>query len=303
MFSQDAFFSNTGQTLIYLNPSCAGTNGYIREQSAFRVQDINLTVPMKTGYTSLDAFIKPINGGIAVSYLYDDQKNGQMKSNAISLVYAQHIYLYGKKIRLIPALQATYFSRSLALQDLKTIDTLDFRKNDVWDTRRFIAPPTGATAKKSNLDLSASVLMQSKNVNVGLAVFHLNQPDEGLWGASALPYRLNLHGSYAMKLIEELNLSLFALFVSQKDFKDVLFSANFNWNNEFFIGLGARKANALTANIGFQSETVRLGVGYDYGLNTGNPYVYGNNSIEIILSFNLKNRFSENSSFAEWKTW
>lgn len=303
VFSQDAFLSNTGQSRIYLNPSYAGTNGYVRILSAFRLQDMNLSVPMKTGYASVDAFIKPIKAGIALSYLYDDQKNAKLKSNAFSLVYGQHLYLYDKKMRLIPAIQATYFNRTLASNDLKVIDTIDYRKNDIWDSRRFTTFPSASSATKSNADISASVLLQSKDVNFGVAVFHLNQPDQGIWGVSKLPYRINLHGSYNFSLTEELNLSVFALFISQKDFKDLLLSANFNWNNEFFFGLGMRKANALTANIGFQSGSVRFSVGYDYGLNAENTYVYGKNSIELMLSFNLKNKVSENSPFADWKTW
>jgi type IX secretion system PorP/SprF family membrane protein len=299
-FSQDAYFTNANQSLIYLNPSFAGTNGFIREQSIYRVQDNNQRISFKTFCTSLDAFIKPLNGGMAFSYLNDDQAKGFLKTSAASFAYAQHVYAYNKTVKIIPAIQATYFMKSLDLTDLKFRDTLDYRKNSILETS---LPLGQSRAQKNNLDLNASILIQTKNLTFGVGMFHINQPDEGITGAEKLPFRINIHGSYNFVLTPELNVSLFGLFVSQENFKDYDLNCNLSWNKEVFAGVGIRKSNALTANIGFQSNAFRLGLGYDYGLNNINPNIYGKNTFELMLSFNFTNRSSENSPSADWVLW
>ena len=301
-FSQDAFFSNANQSLIYLNPSFAGTNGFIRNQNVVRVQDINRYTPVLTSYNSLDAFIRPINGGLAISYIRDDQAKGRLITSAASMAYSQHIFAYSKKLKIIPAVQGTFYTKNLDVNGLRFRDTIEPRTNYRWDLsagQGLIVP----LAQKKYVDIAASILLQSKDMTFGLALFHLNQPDAGLVGPSKLPFKINIHGSYNLKLTEELNVSFFGLFVSQKDFKDYMLSCNLNWNNEFFIGAGIRKANALTANLAFQVESFRLGIGYDYGLNSDNAIVYGKSTIEVMLSFNFKNTKSENSPIADWKLW
>src|SRR5688572_27486064 len=86
-FSQDAYFTSTNLSLIYLNPSYAGSNGFIRIQSTARVQDYNSNRSFLSSFTSMDAYLKPLNGGLAVSYFYDDYSKGQLKTSAFGLAY------------------------------------------------------------------------------------------------------------------------------------------------------------------------------------------------------------------------
>jgi hypothetical protein len=66
--AQDPVYTNTQQSLVALNPSFAGSNGLFRFQSTTRSQWFNLSGSYLTYYNSVDAYIKPIKGGIALTY-------------------------------------------------------------------------------------------------------------------------------------------------------------------------------------------------------------------------------------------
>jgi type IX secretion system PorP/SprF family membrane protein len=301
-FSQDAFFTGTNQSLIYLNPSFAGTNGFVRYQSVFRLQDFNSRMSSRTVYSGLDAYIKALKAGIAFSYLNDNQAKGLLTTSAPRFCYAQHIYVYNNALKIIPAVQGTYFMKRLNLSGLNYRDTVDPRKNYTFEPTagtNFVSP----LSEKNFFDLSASALIQTKNLTIGVAVCHLNQPDEGLTGTQKLPFKMNIHGAYNFVLNPDLSLSLFALFINQGDFKDYNLNCNLSWQKELFFGLGLRKTNALTANLAFQADAFRLGIGYDYGLSGINANIYGKSTFEIMLGFNFSNKNSENSPSAEWGTW
>jgi type IX secretion system PorP/SprF family membrane protein len=300
VFSQDAFFTNVGQSLIYLNPSFSGTNGFIRSQSIYRLQDFNGRVPFKTAYTSLDAYVRPLNGGIAFSYLNDIQGKGTLRTNAAGFAYAQHIFANKKTIRIIPAVQAVYSMNTTNLEDKKFRDTIEYRKNYTIEPVGLF-PETETT--RSYLDVNGSVLIQTRKLNCGVGLFHLNQPNEGSLSVKKLPLKINLHGSYNFSLTEDMTLSVFALFISQGDFKDYFLNCNLSLNKELFLSVGMRKANALTASVAFQSDAFRLGIGFDYGLNSDLPAIYGKSTIEIMLSFNFINKKAENGETADWLTW
>ena len=91
--AQDPIITNTQQSLVALNPSFAGSNGLLRYQSNMRSQWYNLSGSYLTFYNSIDAYIKPLKGGIALAYTRDDQARGTLVTNRIDLSYAQHISL------------------------------------------------------------------------------------------------------------------------------------------------------------------------------------------------------------------
>lgn len=298
-FSQDAYFSNTNQSLIYLNPSFAGNNGFFRIQSTAEVQDYNSKRSFVTSYTSLDAYIRKLNGGIAFSYLYDDYSKGQLKTSAYSLVYAQHIFLKEKRFRVTPSLQGSFQSRQLKVNNINYGDTINRRSHTIFNVGNGLPSPD-----KSFFDLSVGILAQNKESSFGVAVFHLNQPDEGLLGESNLPLRINVHAAYNFKINDELNLSLAGCYINQNAFWDTHANVNLLWSNELFIGAGIWRSKILTANIGFQANVLRLGLGYNYNLNSSlDPWIYGKNSLELMLSFNFTNTKSENSPTADWRMW
>ncbi len=298
-FCQDAYFSNTNQSLIFLNPSYAGNNGFWRIQSIAKVQDYNTQRSFVTSCTSLDAYIRKTGSGLAFSYLYDNYSKGQLKTWAYSLTFAQHIFLKEKQWRVTPSIQGSFQSRQLKVANLTFGDTINRRSHTVFN----VGNPLPA-ADKTFFDISSGIIIQNKESSFGISVFHINQPDEGLLGTSNLPFRINVHGAYIFTVKEDVKLSLSSYYINQSAFWDTHLNFNLLWSNELFIGAGIWRSKIFTANIGFQANVFRLGIGYNRSFsNLPDPWIYGKSSLELMMSFNFSNKKSENSPTADWQMW
>src|ERR1043165_9854030 len=94
---QKAQFMNINQSLIALNPSFAGSNGLLRNQTSYRGGDEgNVSV-----FNATDVFLKPIKAGIGATCLYQNERNGLYQTWTGGLTYAQHISLYDGDVKLI----------------------------------------------------------------------------------------------------------------------------------------------------------------------------------------------------------
>ena len=190
IFAQDPIFTNTNQSLIHLNPSFAGSNGFLRYQSNTRSQWYNLSGSYLTYYNSVDVYIKPTNGGMALTYTRDDQAKGTLITDRLDLTYAQHFNLFEKKLKIIPSLQISCFQKALDNSKLNFGDQIDPRRGFAWSQT-----PSTSVVKKINMDLSAGLIINYKHFYIGTSVFHITQPDEGVLGPSRLPYRLSMFTS------------------------------------------------------------------------------------------------------------
>ncbi|MDF2452669.1 MAG: hypothetical protein K0S26_2173 [Bacteroidota bacterium] len=280
--AQDPVYTNTHQSLIALNPSFAGSNGLLRYQSTTRSQWFNLSGTYLTYYNSIDAYIKPIKGGIALTYVRDDQARGTLVTDRIDLTYAQHFNLFDEKLKIIPSVQVSYFK--------KTIDNTKLTFGDQIDPRRgFVGSTSDLPAKqsKSNVDLSAGLVVNYKHFYIGSSVFHISQPDEGIYGPSKLPYRISAFTSYNLFLGE--NVLINALFRFEKQFSFT--TANFNINALFakhlMVSVGSVNNNAINTLIGYRHNYFSISGGYEFGINSINR---NSGSFEICASFNLRNK-------------
>lgn len=280
-FSQDPLFTNTNQSLVYLNPSFAGTNGLVRNQFLYRNQWPNLSGNYVTFYNGLDIYLKPMRGGLAFTYSHDDQARGLLKTDAFNLSYSQHFNLCDKKLKIIPSFQAGYFIKQLDRTKLNFGDVIDPRQSFVWDT---VVPST----QKSNFDFGSGLLINYNHFYFGASVFHFNQPDEGLLGVSKKPFRLNIHGSYNLLIGEKTIIQFFTLYQQQQKFYALHFALNAVLFNSLIVGAGYRSADAVNLNIGYRHNYFTLQCGYDVTISklTGNTA----GSWEISASFNLRKK-------------
>lgn len=94
-FSQDPPFLNANQSLLYMNPSFAGSNGGIRNQFSYRNQwpFEGYHNYMQTYLNTVDVYVPSLKGGVAVSALRDNVANGMLKTSVLSLSYAQYFFL------------------------------------------------------------------------------------------------------------------------------------------------------------------------------------------------------------------
>lgn len=295
-FSQDPLFVNTQQSLIYLNPSFAGSNGFIRNQFAYRDQWPNLSGNYVTYINSFDMYIKPIKGGVALSVFAGDQAHGTLRTEAISLSYAQHLSLMDGKLKIIPSVQGSFRAKKLDHTKLNFGDPNDPRRGFAWNSSS--AAPA---SQKNSFDFSSGLLVNYKHFYFGASAFHINQPDEGLLGTSKLPFRMVFHGSYNWNVSDNVMIHFFSQYQQQHKFSFVQFSANVLLYKHFIIGAGYIHDNVPAANIGFKHNYFTARLGYDVSMSlVSNKRIA--HSWEASLSFNLRNK-ENTKTLTDFEKW
>ena len=290
--SQDLIFNNVNQSLINLNPSFAGSNSFIRCQTGYKNYWVQQPSSFTNFYNSYDMFIKPINGGVALNYIHDNQVNGLLKTDIINLTYAQYFYLFDKQLKIVPSIQAGGFVKQLDKNKLY-FGYYDSYKTSPWD---YITP----ASKKSNFDVSSGLLINYKDFYFGTSVFHLTQPDEGLYGVSRLPYRLSIHSSYNLKLNEKNLLNFFLRIEKQHYFEYMQVKVNALIQKHIVIGAGASNNNTLDFNLGYRHNYYVITAGYDLWYS-GLPHS-SMGSWSLNASFNFRNKENRNLT-TDFETW
>lgn len=294
-FAQDPLFTNTHQSLIHLNPSFAGSNGLLRYQSTTRSQWYNLSGSYLTYFNSIDVFIKPVRGGLALTYTRDDQAKGTLVTDRIDLTYAQHLSFFDKKLKIIPSVQISYFQKTLDNTKLNFGDQIDARRGFAWSQS-----PLASKVVKSNMDFSSGLIINYKHFYIGSSVFHITQPDEGVMGPSKLPYRLSIFTSYNLPLGENVLLNALFRFEKQQNFYTTHLTINALILKHIMVGSGFNDNNTINIFAGYRHNYFSVTAGYEFGFST--VYLTNASSFEIAASFNLRNKENRKlvNDFERW---
>jgi len=291
--SQDPLFFNTNQSLIYTNPSFAGTNGLIRNQFLYRNQWPTLSVDYITYYNATDVFLKKSKSGLAFIYLHDDTNDGLFKRDEFHLVYAQHIHLFNGKGKLIPSIQAGYFIRTLDRSKLNFGDLIDSSFVPQWG---YIVP----AERKSNFDISAGLLFNYNHIYIGLSAFHINQPDEGLLGVSKLPVRLSGYLSYNLYFNDKNIFQAQLNYQNQNNANVLIVGGNFLLFNSWLLGAAYKSLDGIVLRSGYRQKYFLLQLGYDVVVSKLSGNTAG--SWELSASFNLRNK-EERGQLLDMERW
>lgn len=295
--AQDPFFLNSNQSLLSLNPSFAGSNGGFRNQFSYRNQWPNLSGRIVTYLNSADVYLSPIKAGIGASVVYDDMWIGTCTSSLYSFSYAQHLRFYEGKLKLIPSLQMSYGHRKLDASGI-------FYYGEIGDPRYGF--PLNLTSpqpvyEKTYFDVSAGFLINYKEkLFAGASFFHLNQADVGFTEEQIQPYKVTIHTSYNMDLMENTQLQFLCVVNHQQEYSTTRLSLNAVYFNHLITGLAISNFDTAILSGGYRNNFFTLLVGYDLtisklaGITTG--------SWEMHASFNLRNK-ELRRSLTSFETW
>lgn len=281
--AQDPVFTNTQQSLIHLSPSFSGSNGGLRYQGIYRNQWFDLSSPYVTFYNSMDAYIKPVRGGVGLAYLRDNQGNGILVTDRIDLSYAQHLSLLDQKLKIIPSLQFSYFQKTVDNTKLRSPWLYQWGQGERYSTKR-------------NIDFSAGLVVNYNHFYFGGSVFHITQPDEGVQGNSKLPARLSLFASYNLFIGDQVLLHAITRFEKQQNFHNLSFGINALLFKHLIVEAGAA-SHAGHASLGFRHNFFTLTGSYIATVNGLNSSSY-----EVAASFNLRNKDNRKvvTDFERW---
>lgn len=291
--AQDPVFTNTPQSLIHLSPSFSGSNGGLRYQGIYRNQWFDLSSPYVTFYNSVDAYIKPIRGGVGLSYMRDNQANSTLVTDRIDLSYAQHLSFLDQKLKIIPSVQFSYFKKTVDQWKLTYGSQIDPRRGFVWG-------PVYMTryASKSNIDFSAGLVVNYNHFYFGGTVYHITQPDEGTMGPSKLPARLSLFASYNLFIGDKVLLNAICRFEKQQNFQNLSFGINALFLQHVVVEAGGA-SHAAHGSLGYRHDFFTVTGSYIATINGLNR---NSSSYELAASFNLRNKDNRKAvtDFERW---
>jgi type IX secretion system PorP/SprF family membrane protein len=279
--AQDAQFNQPNFFLTRLNPSFAGTNGGFRLQTAYQ----NLP-----GYTlsgiSADVYLPQLKGGLSFSAFEDAQNHGTYKGSYFGIGYAQHFNALDGDLKIIPSVQFNLIQQSLDVYALNFGSLIDPRTRQISTVATSFSPIPWA--RKSGADLNSGLMVQYKNsITAGFSVFHVNQPDIGLYGSSKLKACLKVHGAYTFHFSEKQNLQLMSVFTSQGTDQFIQVNGTLVLNR-LIVGLGTNSSPAPMGLLGYRGNFITAQLSYcvDY-----NGFISGNQKmLEAHLSANIRGK-------------
>lgn len=250
--SQDQYLSNPGQSLLYTNPSFAGSSDQgIRDQFVYRNQWPNLSGNYVTVYNGTDVYVKALRGGIAVSGMQTDQGHGEYRNSNFNLIYAPRFECRQTGIKIIPSIQLSYLQVNANVQNLPL-------------GSGFVSWTPGLTQNsyKSNFAMSTGLLFNCKNFYLGASVFHINQPDVGLGGTQKLPARFSVNTSYNWITNDKTLLNFSIVGFKQRNYGGLQLGANAVLLRHIVAGVCYLSGDEIFMNLGYRNNFISATAGY-----------------------------------------
>jgi len=282
--AQDAQFTQFYANPLYLNPAFAGTARCPRFCVNYRNEWPGLNKTYITTSASYDQHIDALSGGIGLLVVQDRAGNGTLVTTDASLMYSYHLKIT-REFSINFGLQGTYHQKTLDWTKLTFGDMIDRRRGFVYNSNENPGQFPNQTVR--NVDVSAGILGYSKRYFFGVAVNHINQPQEGFIGNnSPLPMKITVHVGANIPLAKggETYISPNILYQYQGQFQQLNIGMYFV-KGSIVAGLWYRNQDAMIALIGFQ--TAHFKVGYSYDVTVSKLSSVSAGSHEISAQFQL----------------
>jgi type IX secretion system PorP/SprF family membrane protein len=282
--AQDPQFSQFYANPLYLNPAFAGTAFCPRINVNYRNQWPSIPGSFVTYNASYDQYIKPLSGGIGVYIMSDVAGQGSLTTNRIALMYSYSQALT-RTLSINFALEASFFQKSINWNKLTFDDMIDPRKGFIYETQD---TQRGENVYKA--DFSAGALLYSPIFFVGLAVHHINQPNESLvLRESKLKMKWTIHGGANINLGPPRNEDDFVispniLYQIQGDFQQLNIGV-YAKKGPVVFGIWYRFSDAFIMLLGFEFQQFKIG--YSYDLTTSDLSTATGGAHEVSFSYRI----------------
>lgn len=302
VLAQDPEFSMPNSAPLYLNPALAGLEICPNVSSNFRVQWPKLEGGFNTASISYDQYFHAVRGGVGLIYMYDWAGDPALQTQSINLVYAGHINIK-ESIYLRPAVSLGYRHRYLDGSQLNFGNLIDERYDFVYPDSSNSQDALGDLTSNS-LDLGAGLLVRINYLMASISASHINQPDEGLLGASTLPMKLKAYLVYNWDISQSYTLAPQVTYYQQQDFTAISPLLALTFRQKFQLGAGTRfntsNVDAIIFALGAQHEGFLFRYAYDYIVSKlGNENTGGSHEIGLTYTFGCKkeNEFFKKPNF------
>jgi type IX secretion system PorP/SprF family membrane protein len=301
--AQDIHFSQFYWSHLNLNPGNTGNfNGDYRFNGNFKNQWSSIAEPYRTFSISAEAksLIKS-DKSISIGFIvYNDEAGiGELKTNQVAASVSKRISLNSDSSLIVRAgLQFGLLNRSINFDAL----SFDNQYNGInYNPNR----SSGENFENNNIN---SFILHSglqfdyrienrKKVNIGIAAFNLNAPNQSFDGTKIkLDRRLSVNFGADYYLTNKIDILPSVLFSKQGKFKEAIFGSNFRYhinNNEVFkrnlyAGLFYRNKDAFIIDIGMDYNQWLVGLSYDINLSNLNVATNNRGGLEISVTYIIK---------------
>ena len=284
--AQDPTFTQFYANPIYLNPAFAGSHGCARFAGNYRNEWPSLSGNYVTYAFGYDQYFKNISGGFGVLATHDVQGQGTIQTSMLGLIYSYHLRV-NRKFSMLFGARAAYYQKFLDWDKLTFGDMIDPRKGFIYQTG-----DVQRGGSRGFFDASAGMVGYSKNFFFGVAVHHLNTPDESMIkGTSRLPMRFTGHMGAEIKLgqqsqyVNTTSIMPNIIYQYQNGFQELNIGTYVKYGI-FTAGAWFRNRDAFILALGINTGQFKLGYSYDVTVSQLNNGTSGG-SHEVSFGINL----------------
>jgi type IX secretion system PorP/SprF family membrane protein len=297
-YSQDMQFTQAYSAPLYMNPAFAGANVCSRVSLTNRTQWNGLNKGYSTFLASYDNCPEKTGFSFGMLLGRDIAGSGDLERLLFIPIIAYEIRL-NRTTSFRVGFQAGLNQIGINYRNLIFGDQI-IRGGDVTTVEQL-------NGRSIYMDVGTGLLLNSKNYWIGLALFHLNKPNESLMNTSfvQVPVKVHLHGGYRFVLDEnngynnspDKSILIAANFKSQGKY-DQLDIGTYYTNELFSIGLwyrgiplfkryapGFANNDALAIVAGIEKERFRVGYSYDITISRLSIASRGAHEISIAYQF------------------
>ncbi len=289
LLAQDPTFTQFYSNPVYLNPALAGSHGCPRLALNYRNEWPQLTGNYVTYAAAYDTYAKNVSGGIGVLAMHDQQGQGTIQTSMLGLIYSYHVKL-SRKASMMFGAKASWYQKFLDWDKLTFGDMIDPRRGFIYQTGDV---PRGGN--RGFFDVSAGAVVFTKKFFGGVAVNHLNRPDESMiLGQSRLPMRFTAHMGADIALGSKSKYSNVTsimpniIYQYQNGFQELNIGTYIKYGN-FNVGAWYRNRDAFILTFGVNTGKFKLGYSYDVTVSKLGNGISGG-SHEVSMGYNLKCR-------------
>jgi len=191
--AQDPQFSQFYAAPLYLNPAFAGSTGQARAGINYRNQWPAIDANFTTMSAYFDYFIEDAKSGVGIILNRDLEGLAGLRSFSLGLQYSYELNIT-KNIGFRPGVQVALFNRDINFSKLTFGNQFD-PSTGVFNPS--IPGEVNTGESKTFVDLSLGGVFFTKVAYLGIAAFHLTEPNQSLIGEeSPLPIKLSVHGGF-----------------------------------------------------------------------------------------------------------
>ena len=296
--AQDAMFSQTYASPMYLSPSFTGLTDGSRLTLNYRDQWPGIPGTYRTMAFAADHFFREYSSGVGLMFVRDDQGSGQLVKQDIGLLYAYEFEVK-RDVFVRPGIQFKYAEQKIDPTAL--IPPEDINPDDgtiMPGGRSYIV-----TDSYKRFDASVSAMIYSDFFWAGVALDNLVKKDIGFTDIETYaPIKTTLYGGYKIRYREggrkhdEQSISLTANYYMQDKFRQLDFGAYW-YINPLEMGLWYRgipfatsedlsNNDAIVMILGVTFGNIRFSYSYDYTLSDLAGSSNGANEFSIMFRFN-----------------